>query len=303
LLVLNKMDATLAIINPATNQVIAKVPTGEGPHEVATSADGKLAFVANYGHQQPGNTISVIDIAARKELKRIDLGALLRPHGLMEKDGKIFFTSELSRTVGCYDIAKEKVVWINGTGQSIGHMLAVTPDAKKVYVSNIFSNTVTCINFATAPTPENIKHIPVGPKPEAIDISPDGKELWVGHNDDGAISVIDIATNSVKQTIPVGQVPIRIKFLPAGDRVLVSDHKAGELVLMDAVKKQVIKRIKADGTPVGIQITPDGKWAYVARMQANVVSVFDMEKLVFVADITTGQGPDGMAWSTLTAGI
>src|SRR5688572_23665635 len=56
LLVLNKEEATLAIVDPASGAVAARVPTGDGPHEVAVSSDGALAFVTNYGAQAPGNT-------------------------------------------------------------------------------------------------------------------------------------------------------------------------------------------------------------------------------------------------------
>jgi DNA-binding beta-propeller fold protein YncE len=56
----------LAIVNPQTRQVEARVRTGDSPHEVAASDDGKLAFVGNYGDAaNPGRTISVIDLAAR----------------------------------------------------------------------------------------------------------------------------------------------------------------------------------------------------------------------------------------------
>src|SRR5271165_1296026 len=80
LLVLNKDEASLAIIDPSTKKVLGRVPVGESPHEVAT--DGTLAFVSNYGSRTPGQTISVIDIAAQKELHRVDLGPLRKPHGI-----------------------------------------------------------------------------------------------------------------------------------------------------------------------------------------------------------------------------
>src|SRR3984885_15122564 len=82
LLVLNKADQALAIVDPASGKVIARVSVGEGPHEVTVSTDGKFAFVGNYGQQTPGNTISVIDLASQKELRRVDLGPLQRPHGM-----------------------------------------------------------------------------------------------------------------------------------------------------------------------------------------------------------------------------
>src|SRR4030095_4250759 len=76
LLILNKNDNTLSIFDPAAKKAVATVSTGEGPHEVAASEDGKLAFVTNYGPRASGNTLSVIDISARKELGRLDLGTL-----------------------------------------------------------------------------------------------------------------------------------------------------------------------------------------------------------------------------------
>ena len=297
LLVLNKTENTLAIIDPATLSVIAKIPTGEGPHEAIVSADGKLAFVCNYGAQKPGNSLSVIDLVARKELRRVDLGGFYRPHGIVEADGKIYFTSELSRTVVRYDPVANKIDWVMGTGQSVSHMLVITPDKKRIYTANIGSGTTTSINLGAPPNDANITQIAVGKQPEGIDVSPDGKELWIGHNEDGGISVIDTATNKVKEVVKLAQMPIRVKFTPDGSKVLVSDPKAGEFIVIDAKTRKEIKRVKADGTPVGILLQPDGKRAFVARMAAGNVGVFDMEKMEFVATINPGQGPDGMAWA------
>ncbi len=297
LLILNKTENTLAIIDPKTLAVVGKIPTGEGPHEAITSADGRIAYVCNYGAQKPGNSLSIIDLVAKKELKRVDLGGFYRPHGIVEADGKIYFTSEVSRTVVRYDPATDKIDWVMGTGQSVSHMLVMTPDKKRIYTANIGSATATSINLGAPPNDQNITQISVGKQPEGIDISPDGKELWVGHNEDGGISVIDTATNKVKEVVKLAQMPIRVKFTPDGSKVLVSDPRAGEFIVIDAKTRKEIKRVKAEGTPVGILLQPDGKRAYVARMQAGNVGVFDMGKMEFVATISPGQGPDGMAWA------
>ena len=298
LLVLNKVENTLAIVDPATLKVLARIPVGVGPHEVITSADGRLAYVANYGTQQVlGNSISVIDLAARKELKRVELGPLFRPHGIVEVGGKIYFTAEVNRAVARYDPAADRVDWVMGTGQTATHMLAVTPDGKRAYTANIASDTVTAIELNQPPGPKQITHIAVGKNPEAIDVSPDGRELWVGQNGDGSISIIDTATNKVKETFKVGEVPIRVKFTPDGRRVLVSDAKANQLIVLDAATRKEVKRMAADGVPVGILITPDGRRAFVAAMQANKVLVVDLEKLEVTGSIAPGDGPDGMAWA------
>lgn len=87
LLILNKAENTLSIVDAVTLRVLGKVPTGEGPHEVVASSDGRIAYVANYGTQQKvGNSISIIDILARKEIKRLKVegapvGILVAPDG------------------------------------------------------------------------------------------------------------------------------------------------------------------------------------------------------------------------------
>src|SRR5271166_1440623 len=62
LVVLEKDDSVLAIVDPATLKVVGRVPTGPIPHEVAVSEDGKIAVATNYGAHQDGTTLSVIDL-------------------------------------------------------------------------------------------------------------------------------------------------------------------------------------------------------------------------------------------------
>ena len=299
LLVLNKAENTLAIIDPGSYKILARVPVGEGPHEITTSPDGTLAFVANYGTPQAlGSSLSVIDLAARKELRRVDLGGLRRPHGMVEAGGKIYFTCEVNRLIARYDPASNKVDWLMGTGQNTTHMLVVSRDQQKIYTANIASDTVTAFDFTTPPSASpKITQIAVGKQPEGIDLAPDGKELWVGQNGDGKVAIIDTATNQVKENIQVGQVPIRVKFTPDGRRVLISDPQAGELIVLEAATRKEVKRIQVGETPVGILVTPDGKRAFVATMQADRVAVINLEDLSIITRIEPGKGPDGLAWA------
>ncbi|MBL8514411.1 MAG: YncE family protein [Betaproteobacteria bacterium] len=227
LIVLNKSDHTLAVVDPVTLKVLGKVPTGEGPHEAAITADGKFAVVANYGAMKPGNTLSVIDIDTLKEKERVDLGALTRPHGIQWVKDKVYFTSETTRSVARFDPASSKIDWLMGTGASASHMLVVSADGRKLYTSNIASNNVTAIRLDGPANAQGIAQIAVGAQPEAIDISPDGREVWVGHNGDGGVSIIDAATNAVSATMKVGSLPIRLKFSPDGKWVFVSDPRGG----------------------------------------------------------------------------
>jgi YVTN family beta-propeller protein len=321
LIVLNKQANTAAIIDPASLKVVATVPTGEGPHEAVVTSDGKLAIVANYGAQTPGNSLSIIDIDTARELRRIDLGALRRPHGMQlvsdASGDKVYFTSETSRTVARFDVKTEKVDWIMGTGGTSTHMVAVSPNGKQLYTTNIGSNDVTFIRLDAPPSRANIVQISVGAQPEAIDISPDGREIWVGQNADGGVSVIDAETNKVKDTFKVGALPIRLKFSPDGKYVLLSDPRggntsssdannltaiqalgpnSGEVIVVETATRKVVKRIPVRGVPLGIQFAPDGKRAYVSRTLVRQVDVIDMQTLTVLGSVETGDGPDGLAW-------
>src|ERR1019366_1008567 len=138
LLVLSKTDQTLAIVNPATLQVIARVPVGNDPHEVIASTDGKFAYVSNYG-SGAYNTIAVVDLVAQRALPSVDLGALRGPHGLTFVGGKLWFTAEAAKAIGSYDPGTKSVDWIFGTGQNRTHMIWVSPDLKRIVTTNVSS--------------------------------------------------------------------------------------------------------------------------------------------------------------------
>jgi YVTN family beta-propeller protein len=301
LLVVNKAEDTLAIVDVRTMKVLGKVPTGHGPHEV--TSDGKLAFVANYGTQEPGSSISVIDIARRQEVKRVDLGGLTRPHGIVYHDGQVWFSAEGSRTVARYDVARDRVDWVQGTGQDVSHMIVLTPDRRKAYLPNIGSDTVSVFERAQNPNaPWKLTQIPVGKGPEGIDISPNGKEVWVAHRGDGGVSIIDVATDRVVRTLPsLGKTPIRVKFTPGGKRVLISDvvtlaqpPQTGELIVVDAASHKVTGRVPVGLGPIGIATAPNGKRAFVAAVAEGKVVVVDLVKMKVTGSVATGQAPDGL---------
>src|SRR5260370_20833201 len=104
LLVLAKTDNTLAIVNPATLKVVAKAPSGPDPHEVVASADGKFAFISNYGGGAY-NTLTVIDLVEQRTLPALDLGTLRQPHGLVFAGVKVWCTAETAKEIGSYHTA------------------------------------------------------------------------------------------------------------------------------------------------------------------------------------------------------
>jgi YVTN family beta-propeller protein len=297
LLVLNKEDANLAIVDPASGTVLGRVAVGQGPHELVTSSDGKIAFASNYGTgPAPGRTISMIDVAARKELRRIDVSPLSRPHGLAFVGGKLYFSAEADKKIARYDPATDKIDWQFETGQATTHMVLPTRDAKTIFTSNIGGDSVSAIQQGAGGAWVQTV-IPVGKGPEGIDLAPNGREVWSAHSRDGGVSIIDIASKKVLQTIDIGtKRSNRIKLTPDAKFALVSDIDTGEVVVLDAPARKVISHIPVGKSPEGILIPPAGGVAYVAVNGDNFIAVIDLKTWQVTKKISTGIGPDGMAW-------
>ena len=305
LLVLNKRDATLAFVDPASMKVVTKIPTGEGPHEVAVSDDGKTAIVCNYGTgPNPGTTLMVVDVAARKELRRLTLPGLLRPHGIQAVGSRFYFTAEGSRAVARYDAAADRVDWIGGTGAEVTHMLVVVPGEKKIYTANIGGNSVSVLDLTNAPRQIALKTIPVVKGPEGIDLAPDGSALWVaGRTTEGGMTIIDPKTDSVARTLSTTtKFANRVKFTRDGKQVLVSDPTAGDLTLFDAASGEAVRKLSTAAGPSGILFTRDGKRLYVACANAAKVQVYATDTWTLAGEVETGNEPDGMAYALAPQG-
>jgi YVTN family beta-propeller protein len=322
LLALSKRNHTLAIVDPATLQVIARAPVGPDPHEVIASSDGRTAYVSIYGGGRY-HALSVIDLVAQKALPDIDTGALNGPHGLTFVGGKLWFTAEGAKAIARYDPASAKVDWIMGTGQNRTHMIHVTADEKQIYTTNISSGTVSILEEVTLPPPGpppgmqpppgamppppgaqqprkdwNETVITVGKGDEGFDVSPDGRELWTANAQEGTLSVIDIATMKVTATLDAKVLSAnRLKFTPDGKLVLISMLGNGDLVVYDAASHKEFKRIKIGHGAAGILMDPEGGRAFIGCSPDNYVAIVDLKTLEVTGHIDVGGEPDGLAWA------
>src|SRR4029077_13465093 len=177
LLVLSKSDHRVSIVDPSSLQVLARLPSGPDPHEIIASDDGKLAYISNYGGPDSTlNTISVVDLQARKALPSIDLGAMHSAHGLDFAGGKLYFTAETNKVIGRYDPATQRVDWVLGTGQDRTHMVAVAKPLDCLFTSNVNSATISIIEQLSQPGPGGprltweVTNVPAGTGCEGFDI-------------------------------------------------------------------------------------------------------------------------------------
>ncbi len=322
LLALSKADHILALVDPVTLKITARIPVGPDPHEVVASADGKTAYVSNMGHGQ-SYEIDVIDLVTKKRLADINIKPLSGPHGLAFADGKLWFTAQDSKAIGSYDPATRTVDWCMGTGQDRTHMIYVTPDGKKIYTTNVSAGTVSIFeNVLQQPNggpmgpppgaPEQKSQqfqgpkahwdwvqtvVPVSKGSEGFDVSPDGREIWTAAADNGVISIIDTGSRKVTGTIPGGVVGAnRLKFTPNGKQVFVSSLRSGVVFIYDAASHKELKKVIVGNGAAGILMDATGNRAFVASTGGNSIAVIDLNTLEITGHIDLG-GPDGMEWA------
>lgn len=327
LLALSKEDHTLAIVDPVTLKVVARIPVGEDPHEVIASSDGKTAYVSIYGGGSL-HELDIIDLVAQKQIVNLDTRPLFGLHGLTFVNGEAWFTAEGSKSVGRYDPATGKLDWSMGTGQDRTHMIYVTANAKIIYTTNVSSGTVSILVdtlMRQGPPPGGMK-APSGKRPpqggmrpppgggshetweqtivptargaEGFDVSPDSTELWTASAENGNIYIIDLRAKKLEKKVDAKVFGAnRLKFTPDGRLVFISSLQSGDLTIYDAKTHREIKRLKIGNGAAGIVMEPKGYRAFIGCTADNYVAVVDLKTLVVTGHIDVGGGPDGLAWA------
>jgi YVTN family beta-propeller protein len=317
LIVLNKAEATASLIDLNSGAIKATITTGQGPHEAATSPDGKHVLVTNYGNAQAaGSSLTLIDVPNAKVVKTIDLGNYQKPHGVRWlRDGKTaLVTAEAQKALLIVDVFGGAVQDAIQTDQTVSHMVAISPDEQRAFVANIGSGNVTVVDLGKR---KAVRNIVTGPGAEGIDITPNGKQVWVTNREADTVIVIDSDRLDVIASLPTKSFPIRAKATPNGKHVLVSNARSGEIAVFDTESLKEVQRIQipleagaaegrlfgdrfgASSVPIGIVIHPDGKRAYVANSNADAVAILDLQEWKVAGTLKAGKEPDGMAYSSL----
>jgi YVTN family beta-propeller protein len=302
LLVLEKSDNMLAITDPASLQIVARVPAGPDPHEIVASADGKFAYISNYGgNDSTLNTISVVDLAARKALPPINLGALRSTHGLAFAGGKLYFTAETNKVIGRYDPATQSVDWVLGTGQDRTHMLVVNESLDRIVTSNVSSGTISIIELVTSPmggfgpppgnSPGN--YFVAGSAPATGGPPPGGPPPGMGPPPGGLRKTWRV-TN-----VTAGQGAEGFDVSPDGKEIWAANAQDATVTIIDVARKKVNQTLPISVRGANrLKFTPDGKRVLISGLGAGSVGsslvVLDAATRKEVKQLNLGGGASGI---------
>lgn len=298
LIVTNKTPATATIIDLASGRTLATLPTGQGPHEVVVSADGRTAVVTDYGAQIPGQSLTVIDVMGKTVRKTIPLGEYRRPHGIvfLPGDTLVAVTSETHRAVLTVDLRSGAIVRVAMTNQAGSHMVGVTADGRRGYTGDIGSNTVTELDLVSGAV---LRRFDVPAQPEAINVTSDGREVWVGSNATGKVSAVDLSSGAVTTAAEGFSWPYRVLFTPDHATVMLPDYRGNALRFVDRASKRELSRLTLDGAgPQGITLGAGARHAFLSLSNEGRVAIIDLATRAIVGHVAAGATPDGVAYSS-----
>ncbi len=291
LIVLNKDENSVGFIEVKSGRRLRVVPVGAHPHEVAAAADGRTVYVSN----AMGNSLSVIDGVEMEERERIEHAEFQFPHDIKisPDGGKMYVAVTYANKLFIYKLPSHELLKILPTGQRLSHMLAPTPDWRRIYIPNLGSHTLSVFNTETE---EIEKHIVVGKGPEGVAVHPSGEFLYVANQDENNLYVLSAEHHGLLAKHPLGAKPVRLVFSPDGRLAFTANRGSHDISVIDTERHREIKRIPVGRWPGGIVFGPAGEVAYVANNKTNDISVIDVPKLKEIGRLDAGIHPDGIGY-------
>ena len=303
LLVANKGDHTLGIVDPSAGQQLATVAEdGVTGHELVASPDGQFAYVPIYGNSgvgspgTDGSLIRVINLATRQITGTIDFGKGVRPHCAVigPKNGLLYVTTELENSITIIDPATLKIVGSIPTGEPESHMLAISHDGARGYTANVASGTVSVLDMEGKKT---ITIIPVCKVTQRISISMDDRMVFTADQTQPQIAVIDTATSKVKMWVPLPSVGYGTAPTLDGQFLLITLPRIKQIAVVDLRTMRVAQTIDIQGSATEILMSPDGKVAFASCGGTHQVVVIDLNQWKVRQVIDASAGVDGLAWA------
>jgi YVTN family beta-propeller protein len=244
---------------------------------------GGIAFVVNSG----GASISVIDMATQKEVRRIP--ALREPHHLiLSPDGK-------SLLIG--DTAGNQMMFLDpNTGEVQKRMpmadpyqLGFSPNGRFLVVNGLARNQVDVYDAASM---KLLKRFHVVATPSHLAYSPDSSTVFVSLQDSDKLVALDLLTMTEKWTVPVGKTPAGVLWL--NSRVLVADMGTDYIAVVDPADGHVLEHVRTGKGAHNLFLSPDRKILWVNNRAGGTTVSLDVATLKPIRSYAIPGGPDDM---------
>ena len=298
--------------------VVATVPIGRGPTRLAISPDGAVVYAASMENlvaiRTATNTIAatvsidpytsglavtpdgatVLLIAAQSSSLRLLPSSGLRgastislPQNLYPGGYGRIAVSPDGRTAVVVNAALWFAVVDPGAGTARRITLDMRPhdaafrsDGGSVYIAG-------CKQYCTTGTVERIAlasgevetSFDVGPVPNRLALSPDGRRAYTINLGGPSLSIVDLAAVGPAATLPVGTEPTGLAVSSDGARVYVANYQSASLTMASGDGRAVLATVPLPGSPRDVVLSPDGRRAWVATSNPNAVVVLDTQTL------------------------
>jgi YVTN family beta-propeller protein len=288
--VLNSLDATVSVVDPADWSEKQRIPTGKEPHHLYLSPDESSLIVAN----SAGDSLTFLN-PRTAEVQRVVYGIIDPYHLRFSPDMKWFVTAgnRLNHVdIYRWDGKEPKLVKRIASGKTPSHIW-IDGKSTTAYVTMQDSDELVAIDLAT----QTIRwRVPTGPMPADIFGIHDGRTLLVGLTGSDGVQVFDVAAPQPK---PVGKILTgkgAHAFRAAGDgrNVFVSNRVANSISRIDLQTLQVVDTYPVPGGPDCMDVSADGKTLYVTSRWAKKLSVVDLVAHKVVRQVPVGRSPHGV---------
>ncbi|MGY0797523.1 YncE family protein [Lysobacter sp. A286] len=269
-----------------TSNAVESMPAGDtwgaltGAHYNTISADGTRMLVSSKDLPEA----YLVDAHSGKKLTTFEIGPT--PQGVaISPDGRWgLAVSAGNGTVAVIDMEAQSLVKSIDVGE-VPHNARFTADGKLAYVTLQGGTGVAVVDMQTLTKIDEIP-VPGIRGPHNLDLSADGKTLWV-RDLVGKVAAVDIKSQKVLAVIPVGLSHGGIDVIPGGRYVFtgaIADHLVD---VIDPATLKVVKRIDVGQGPHGVRASHDGRWVYVGVTGTDKVAVIDTRTLEIVKQVPT----------------
>lgn len=287
--VLNSADASVSLIDKATQKVIQTFPVGKEPHHLMATPDNQSLIVAN----SVGNNLIFLDPKTGQVQRKIE--NIEDPYQIGFSPDKKWFVANALR------LDRVDVYRYDGKNLSVARRiplkkmpshLVFTQDSKLVFISLQQSNEIAAIDLATQTVLWTMK---VGDSPAGVWLTPGDKYLLVGMTGADYAAVVDWRNQKVIKTIPTGKGAHNFRSLADGKHVLISNRVSSTISIVDQEALTNVGNITGllPG-PDDMELSADRKTLWVTFRWARKVGIIDMTQRKLINTIAVGRSPHGI---------